>query len=337
MPGGARRYRWYPFRVRTGYRAHVLPYIRDPPETTLSAETNSTSRYCQTILPQPSGQAGRDRPQDPAANLPTRREDPSTVPQLLDKDEPPAVAVENADGRSTYFLTCDHAGRRLPRRLGMLGLPHSEIERHIAWDIGAAGTARRMAAALDAILVMQPYSRLVIDCNRAPGVATSIVRLSELTPIPGNENLTEAEAAARVDEIFRPYHDRITAELDQRERNGRPTLLVSVHSFTPVFKGESRRMQVAVLYNRDPRFARLVHGLLLAEGDLVVGENDPYALSDETDYTIPVHGEQRGLPHVELEIRQDLIGDEAGQQAWANRLVRLLRAAHARFPTRDAA
>ena len=150
-------------------------------------------------------------------------------------------------------------------------------------------------------------------------------------------NLTEAEAAARVEEIFGPYHDRITAELDQRERNGRPTILVSMHSFTPVFKGESRRMQVAVLYNRDPRFARIMHELLLAEGDLVVGDNDPYALSDETDYTIPVHGERRGLPHVELEIRQDLIADEAGQQAWASRLVRLLRAAHARFPTRDAA
>jgi predicted N-formylglutamate amidohydrolase len=177
----------------------------------------------------------------------------------------------------------------------------------------------------------------VIDCNRAPGVATSIVRRSELTPIPGNKNVTEPEAAARVAAIFRPYHDRITAELDRREREGRPTFLVSVHSFTPVFKGESRRMQVAVLYNRDPRFARLVHWLLLADGDLVVGDNDPYAVSDETDYTIPVHGELRGLPHVELEIRQDLIADEAGQHAWANRLVRLLRAAHKRFTTGDAA
>jgi predicted N-formylglutamate amidohydrolase len=261
--------------------------------------------------------------------------DTAIVPQLLADDEPPAVVVENAGGRSPFFLTCDHAGRRLPRRLGMLGLPDAELERHIAWDIGAAGVVRRMAVSLDAILVMQPYSRLVIDCNRAPGVATSIVRLSELTPVPGNENLTEADAAVRVEAIFRPYHDRITAELDQRERNGRPTFLVSIHSFTPVFKGESRRMQVAVLYNRDPRFARLVHQLLVAEGDLVVGENNPYAVSDETDYTIPVHGERRGLPHVELEMRQDLIVDEAGQHSWADRLVRLLRAAHERFTTDD--
>jgi predicted N-formylglutamate amidohydrolase len=249
-------------------------------------------------------------------------------PPLLAEDEPPAVVVENPGGRSPFFLTCDHAGRRLPRRLGTLGLPESELERHIAWDIGAAGAARRVAEALDAILVMQPYSRLVIDCNRAPGLATSIVRISELTPIPGNENVSEAEATARVEAIFRPYHDRIAAELERREREGRPTLLVSVHSFTPVFKGEPRRMQVAVLYNRDPRFARLMHGLLLAEGDLVVGDNDPYAVSDETDYTVPVHGERRGLPHVELEIRQDLIADEAGQRAWADRLVRLLRTAY---------
>jgi predicted N-formylglutamate amidohydrolase len=263
--------------------------------------------------------------------------DTPTVLQLLAEDEPPAVVVENAGGRSPFFLTCDHAGRWLPRRLGMLGLPDAELERHIAWDIGAAGVARRMAATLDAILVLQPYSRLVIDCNRAPGVATSIVTISELTPIPGNQDLSEAETAARVEAIFRPYHDQITAELDRREREGRPTFLISVHSFTPVFKGESRRMQVAVLYNRDARFARLVHQLLLAEGDLVVGDNDPYAVSDETDYTIPVHGELRGLPHVELEIRQDLIADEAGQHAWANRLVRLLRAAHKRFTTGDAA
>jgi predicted N-formylglutamate amidohydrolase len=260
-----------------------------------------------------------------------------TLPQLLAEDEPPAVVVENAAGRSSFFLTCDHAGRRLPRRLGTLGLPHAELERHIAWDIGAAGVARLMATALDAVLVMQPYSRLVIDCNRAPGVATSIVQISELTPIPGNKDVTGAEAAARVEAIFRPYHDRIAAELDRREREGQPTLLVSVHSFTPMFKGESRPMQVAVLYNRDPRFARLVHGLLLAEGDLVVGDNDPYAVSDETDYTIPVHGERRGLPHVELEIRQDLIADEAGQHAWSSRLVRLLRAAHKRLTAGNAA
>jgi predicted N-formylglutamate amidohydrolase len=178
---------------------------------------------------------------------------------------------------------------------------------------------------------MQPYSRLVIDCNRAPDVPTSIVKISELTVVPGNQNVSKAEAAARVDAIFRPYHNRITAELDRRQAEGRPTLLVSIHSFTPVFRGESRRVQPAVLYNRDPRFARLMHELLLAEGDLVVGDNDPYVLSDLTDYTIPFHGERRGLPHVELEIRQDLIAGEAGQAAWAERLARLLRQACRRF------
>jgi predicted N-formylglutamate amidohydrolase len=249
----------------------------------------------------------------------------------LTEDEQPAVVVENLDGRSPFFLACDHAGRRMPRSLGTLGLPQAELDRHIAWDIGAASVARRLTKMLDAVLVMQPYSRLVIDCNRALDVPTSIVKISELTVVPGNQNVSKAGAAARVDAIFRPYHNRITAELDRREAEGRPTLLVSIHSFTPVFRGESRCVQAAVLYNRDPRFARLMHELLLAEGDLVVGDNDPYVLSDLTDYTIPFHGERRGLPHVELEIRQDLIAGEAGQAAWAERLARLLHQACRRF------
>jgi predicted N-formylglutamate amidohydrolase len=256
---------------------------------------------------------------------------------LLAEDEPPAVLVENPGGRSPFFLTCDHAGRLVPRRLGTLGLPEAELGRHIAWDIGAAGTARRMAEMLDAILVMQPYSRLVIDCNRDPGTPTSIVTVSELTVIPGNQEVSEAEKTARIAEIFRPYHDRIAAELDRRRDAGMETVLVSMHSFTPVFKGAPRGMQVAVLYNRDPRLASIVCELLRAEGDLVVADNEPYAVSDETDYTIPVHGERRRLPHVELEVRQDLIADEAGQRAWAERLARLLREGCDRFRRRPGA
>jgi predicted N-formylglutamate amidohydrolase len=266
-----------------------------------------------TPHPRPPAQAGRT--------------DAESAP-LLAADEPAAFTVEHAGGGSPFFLTCDHAGKRLPRRLGKLGLPEAELERHIAWDIGAAGLSRLLADKLGAFLILQTYSRLVIDCNRAPGVPTSIVRLSEHTEIPGNQALGLVEAAARVREIFEPYHGRIVAELDRRKVEGRPTVLLAMHSFTPVFKGVARPWHVGVLYNRDPAFGRIMGELLRAEGDLVVGDNEPYAISDETDYTIPVHGEKRGLPHVELEIRQDLIAEPAGQNAWAERLARLLPLAY---------
>ena len=244
--------------------------------------------------------------------------------ELLAEDEPLPFAIEHESGASLFFLTCDHGGRRLPRKLGDLGLPQAEFERHIAWDIGAAAVTSHLADALDAFAIRQIYSRLVIDANRDPTVESSIVTLSELTEIPGNRGLSESQRAARVREILVPYHDRIVAELDRRQAAGRPTVLIAMHSFTPVFKGIARPWQIGVLYNRDPRFAHALKALLEAEGDLTVGDNEPYEVGDLTDYTIPVHGERRGIPHVEIEIRQDLIADAPGQRAWADRLARLL-------------
>jgi predicted N-formylglutamate amidohydrolase len=254
--------------------------------------------------------------------------------KLLSAADPAPVTVYNAAGASPFLLLADHAGNLMPRSLGRLGLSEAEGRRHIAWDIGIAELGPLLADALDATLIRQNYSRLVIDCNRAPGVPTSIVALSEHTEIPGNQGLGPAEAAVRVREIFEPYHGRIVAELDRREAAGRPTVLLAMHSFTPVFKGVARPWHVGVLYNRDPAFGRIMGELLRAEGDLVVGDNEPYAISDETDYTIPVHGEKRGLPHVEFEIRQDLIAEQDGQLAWAERLARLLPQAYGRLQHR---
>jgi predicted N-formylglutamate amidohydrolase len=206
-----------------------------------------------------------------------------------------------------------------------------ELERHIAWDIGIAGVTERLSAALDATAVLQTYSRLVIDCNRDPEVPSSIPEVSEMTEVPGNAGLSAAQRAARRQTIFEPYHARIEALLDARQAVGRRTVYVAMHSFTPVFKGESRAMQVGVLYNRDVRLAAIMLELLRAEGDLTVGDNAPYAVSDITDYGVPVHAERRGLAHVEIEIRQDLIADEAGQAAWAVRFERLLLAAVGRL------
>jgi predicted N-formylglutamate amidohydrolase len=240
--------------------------------------------------------------------------------RLLDPDEPPAFLEIGRQGRSNFVIVVDHAGRRIPRRLNNLGLPEAELRRHIAWDIGALGVARQMAAALDATLVAQNYSRLVIDCNRDPAVPSSIPVLSESSEIPGNVGLSEQEIAARRREIFDPYHAHIRALLDERAAAGRPTILVAQHSMTDVYKEVRRKMHAAVLYNRDRHFAGLMLDSLRREAHLIIADNEPYFVSDETDYTVPRHGEARGLPHVEIEIRQDLVGNEAGQTEWAQRI-----------------
>ena len=256
--------------------------------------------------------------------------------RLLEAGEPPAFTATGTEGDSNFVIVVDHASWRIPRRLADLGLPPTELQRHIAWDIGALEVARRVAAALDAPLVAQNYSRLVIDCNRDPAVQTAIVKVSEYTTVPGNATPDPAEVAARRDEIFTPYHAFIAALLDRRQAAGRPTILVAQHSMTPVFKGVSRPMQAAVLYNRDRRFAGLVLDGLRREAGLTIGDNQPYFVSDETDYTIPRHGEARGLPHVEIELRQDLVTDTAGQEEWAQRLLRVLREAEQIFLERFA-
>jgi predicted N-formylglutamate amidohydrolase len=243
---------------------------------------------------------------------------------LLGVNDIHPVFEQNAAGRSAFLFTSDHFGRLLPKVLGDLGLPGSELVRHIAWDIGIAGVAERLSSLLDAHLIAQRYSRLVIDCNRPPRATSSIPLLSEATTIPGNEGLSREEAETRRREIFDPYHRHIDAVIDQRLHDRRPTLLVSLHSFTPVYAGVARPWHVGTLYHRDRTLPPLLLRALRAEGDLVVGDNEPYAVGDETDYTIPVHGEARGLTNTGIEIRQDLIADESGQQQWAERLARIL-------------
>jgi predicted N-formylglutamate amidohydrolase len=245
---------------------------------------------------------------------------------LLDKDEPPPFEVGGRDGASPFVVICDHAGRRLPRALD-LGVSEAALGTHIAWDIGAGGVARRLATVLDAFVVLQRYSRLVIDCNRPLDAIDSITTRSERTPVPGNQNLDPDATKSRAQEIFHPYHDQIGDELARRKASRRTGLLVAVHSFTPVFLDVARPWHVGILYNRDARLAEPLLGLLRDEGDLLVGRNQPYAVSDLSDFSVVHHGERRGIPHVEIEIRQDLIADPEGQQAWAERLARLLPAA----------
>ncbi len=243
---------------------------------------------------------------------------------LLAQDEPPPVTVQRPGGVSPYVLACDHAGNRIPRRLDTLGLAPRHLDRHIAWDLGAAEVASELSERLDAALAIQRYSRLVIDCNRSTEAPDSIVTLSEGTEIPGNHGLDEAAAESRAREIFHPYHDRIASLLDSRQAAGQPSILICVHSFTPVYLGKERPWHLGVLYNRDRRLADPIFDLLAGDGDLCVGDNDPYSVDDESDHTIPVHAERRGIPYIEFEIRQDLVATAADRSEWAARLADLL-------------
>lgn len=250
---------------------------------------------------------------------------------LLEADEPPPFVLHQPPTPTPYVLCCDHAGRYIPRKLGNLGLSEAELSMHIASDIGASGMARELQERLGAYLIEQPYSRLVIDCNRPPGVPSSIVEKSEYVEIARNRGLSDAERQARVDEIFHPYQREIEREIERRVTNAEPTLFISVHSFTPRYMGDARRWHAGVLYNRDPRLARFVIDMLSADPELCIGDNEPYFLSDETDFTVVQHAERRGLPHIELEIRQDLITHRAGQIEWAERMSAILIAARAHF------
>jgi predicted N-formylglutamate amidohydrolase len=251
---------------------------------------------------------------------------------LLAPDERTVAIALNPGAASPFLLLGDHAGREIPRALGTLGLPADERRRHIAWDIGVAGLGQALSAALGATFIRQRFSRLVIDCNRDPSVGSSIPKSSEWTDIPGNLGLSEEDLLARRTAIFDPYHEHLRTLIDQRIAAGRSVVLVAQHSMTNSFKGVQREMHAAVLYNRDRRFASLVLEMLRREAQLTIAENEPYFVSDQSDFTIPRHAEARGLPYVAIEIRQDLITSEAGQAEWAVRITNALRDAGRRSP-----
>jgi predicted N-formylglutamate amidohydrolase len=244
------------------------------------------------------------------------------LPALLAPDEPHPLEVVNPDGGSDVLIVCEHAGRRIPRALGSLGLGEADLARHIAWDIGARDVAVALSERLDAALFMQRYSRLVCDCNRRPDVPAFAPEASEATAIPGNVGLSPAERERRARAIFHPFHEAVAAALDARRAAGRHAVLVTVHSFTPVFLGVARPWELGVLYNRDRALSPAIVDWLRANSSLCLGVNQPYSVGDDTDYAIPVHGERRGLPCVEFEIRNDLIDGPASAGAWADLLAR---------------
>jgi predicted N-formylglutamate amidohydrolase len=237
---------------------------------------------------------------------------------------PPPVSVVNPHGGAHVVLLCEHASNIIPARFGTLGLAPAQLERHIAYDIGAAAVAREIAARLDAVLVLSGYSRLLIDCNRPLASPTSIPVRSDHTDIPGNIGLTPEQRAERDALFFAPFRERVAALLDGRLREGRPTVLIGMHSFTPVFDGESRRWHAGVLWRQSEALARLLLAGLSADPALVVGDNEPYRVTLDSDYTVPWVGEARGIATALFEVRQDLIADPVGQAAWGERLAGVL-------------
>ena len=242
-----------------------------------------------------------------------------TAGPLLGGDEPPAV--ETGEGRLDPFVfVCEHASNRVPAALGDLGLDPDQFDRHIAWDPGAALVTHGLAARFDAASVLQRYSRLVIDCNREPHLPDAITTLSEDTPIPGNIGLDDDARRGRIAAIWAPFHAALDKLLGRRIADGRPTILVTIHSFTPVYRGLRRPWHVGLISTDDRRLAEPMLASLARAGDLVVGDNQPYSAKDNVDYTIRRHGRERGLPHVMIEIRNDLIASSRDVEAWVQGL-----------------
>lgn len=253
---------------------------------------------------------------------------------FLTVDDPQPVEVFNAEGTAPYLLTCEHASNIVPQELGNLGLDSRHLQRHIAWDIGADGLARMMAKILDAPLILQGFSRLVIDCNRPFHANDFIPEVSDGTEIPGNMGLSAVERDVRIQSIHVPYHQTITNVLDSRLAEQKPTALVAVHSFTPQLEAKPapRPWDVGLLHNRHEDLSRHVHDELEIEADhLHFTFNEPYQVCDHEDYTIPVHGEKRGLPNMLFEVRNDHITDVSGQQEWASLLGGILKRVSSRI------
>jgi len=237
--------------------------------------------------------------------------------RILSDDEPHPAEIINPNGASAHVLVCEHASNRIPKNLGNLGLSVEDLRRHIAWDIGAEATARLLSRILDAPLIIQRYSRLVYDCNRPPEAEGAMPEVSEVFPIPGNKNLTSLQRLARTREIARPFHAAIESFLDARAAENRQTILTSIHSFTAVYKGKPRDLDVGFLFDRDAWLANFLIKVFPTEKARL---NEPYGPKDGVMYLHNLHAVPRGLKHVMIEIRNDLIGDAVGQNAWSNYL-----------------
>ncbi len=235
---------------------------------------------------------------------------------LEPREEHPALIL-NELGSSPIVLVCEHASNRLPESLGLLGLKPEDLNRHIAFDIGAEPVSRMLSRLLDAPLVLQRYSRLAYDCNRSPEHPGAMPDVSEIYEIPGNRNLDAGAKLARINALYRPFHAKLAGLLDRRAVHGKKTLFVTIHSFTRIYMGKERTVELGLLFDRD---ARMANELAKSFPGIDTRLNEPYSAKDGVMHTANLHAATRGLPHIMIEVRNDLITTERGQQEWAQRL-----------------
>jgi len=243
----------------------------------------------------------------------------------VDNESPAPVETLNPNGRSPIVLVCEHASNYIPPEYDGLGLSPADLARHIAWDVGAADVTRALSERLDAPAFLGTHSRLLVDLNRPPGVAGSITERSEATDIPGNAGLSEVERERRVQRIFVPFQAAIAAHMTHRERAGRRSVVVSIHSFTPVYLGQSRSWHIGVLFDKGASLAQaIISGIRRNDPSCNVGANVPYGVSPDEDYALLVYGDNRNIPATLIEIRHDLIASREGADLWAGRLAEVL-------------
>lgn len=247
---------------------------------------------------------------------------------LLADDEGPAAELLNPHGRSPVILVCEHASNFVPAALDGLGLDDAARVSHAAWDIGALTLARRLNTALDAPLVASRVSRLVYDCNRPPEDAGAVPEKSELIEVPGNRGLGPSELAARTRDVYLPFRNLLSRTIETRAL---PMSIVTIHSFTPVYFGKKRDVELGILHDRDDRMARMMMRAAPKHSSLRTALNEPYAAIDGVTHTLREHAIPRGLPNVMIEVRNDLLGDDAGIARVATDLTAMLESAISEF------
>ncbi len=241
----------------------------------------------------------------------TRESHPGVAHSLLAPDEPGPYRVLNPLSEKPILLVCDHASCRIPRALGDMGLDPFARRCHLAIDIGAGPLTEMLAASLGVTAVVQNYSRLVVDCNRQLMDPSAFLEYGDGILVPGNRNLRQADKDLRASALYWPYHVAIGEQIERLAKAGPQPALISIHSFTPVLNGEAREWQMGVLWDRDEKMREIfLDGL--RRGGYRVGDNEPYSGKAPQDFTIDHHAEEIGLPHVGIEIRQDLIDDDDG-------------------------
>ena len=248
------------------------------------------------------------------------------VEPLIGPDDPPPYTIVNAEGKSSVLLVCDHASNRIPGSLDNLGLGEESLQQHIAYDIGSGNLIRHLVEHLDAPGVLAGYSRLVVDLNRNLEDESLMPLVSDGTVILGNQKMSEAHRNQRIRDFYTPYRQAIDGMINGFRERGITPALIAIHSFTPQMLGYRRPWQIGVLWDKDPRIpVPLIRNLRSMPGELQIGDNEPYSGKHPADYTIDHHAEAQGLPHVSIEVRQDLVADEAGAERWAGILHDALR------------